>query len=110
MDKVVNILIVLFIIVFDPLAICMVLVFNYLNKPEETANNVENLVIEPEQTYTNTTDVVDTPSDTPQISSESNSQTIELQSEPTDENLKRKPVISKAQAKAIQSYTGGIKV
>lgn len=32
MDKVVNILIILFIIVFDPLAICMVLVFNFMNK------------------------------------------------------------------------------
>lgn len=32
MDRVVNILIILFIIVFDPLAICMVLAFNFLNK------------------------------------------------------------------------------
>ena len=31
MDTVVNILIILFMIVFDPLAICMVLAFNYLN-------------------------------------------------------------------------------
>ena len=38
MDKVVNVLIILFIIVFDPLAICMVLVFNFLNKPEEILN------------------------------------------------------------------------
>jgi hypothetical protein len=38
MNKVVNILIILFIIVFDPLAICMVLVFNFLNKPEEILN------------------------------------------------------------------------
>lgn len=37
MDKVVNILIILFIIVFDPLAICMVLAFNFMNdkKPKE---------------------------------------------------------------------------
>jgi len=35
MDKVVNILILLFIIVFDPLAICMVLAFNFLNKKSE---------------------------------------------------------------------------
>ena len=31
MDKIVNVLILLFIIVFDPLAICMVLVFNFLS-------------------------------------------------------------------------------
>jgi len=42
MDSVVNVLIILFIIVFDPLAICMVLVFNSMsktpedNKPKET--------------------------------------------------------------------------
>jgi len=37
MDRVVNVLIILFIIVFDPLAICMVLAFNFMNakKPEE---------------------------------------------------------------------------
>ena len=37
MDKVVNVLIILFIIVFDPLAICMVLAFNFMNdkKPKE---------------------------------------------------------------------------
>lgn len=37
MDRVVNVLILLFILVFDPLAICMVLAFNFLNhlkKPE----------------------------------------------------------------------------
>ena len=38
MDKVVNVLIILFIIVFDPLAICMVLAFNFMNdkKTKET--------------------------------------------------------------------------
>jgi hypothetical protein len=35
MDSVVNILIILFIIVFDPLAICMVLAFNFMSKPKE---------------------------------------------------------------------------
>lgn len=38
MNKVVNVLILLFIIVFDPLAICMVLAFNFLNKPENEEN------------------------------------------------------------------------
>ena len=40
MDKVVNILIILFIIVFDPLAICMVIAFNQLNesKPDDEDN------------------------------------------------------------------------
>ena len=42
MDKVVNVLILLFIIVFDPLAICMVLAFNFLNKPEKDAKDTES--------------------------------------------------------------------
>ena len=41
MDKVVNILIILFIIVFDPLAICMVIAFNQLN--ESKPDNEDNL-------------------------------------------------------------------
>ena len=35
MDSVVNVLIILLIIVFDPLAICMVLVFNFMSKTSE---------------------------------------------------------------------------
>jgi len=41
MDKVVNILIILFIIVFDPLAICMVIAYNQLN--ESKPDNEDNL-------------------------------------------------------------------
>lgn len=49
MDNVVNVLIILFIIVFDPLAICMVLAFNYLNTSKEKSevqmdNNLDNSV------------------------------------------------------------------
>jgi len=43
MDSVVNILIILFIIVFDPLAICMVLAFNFMSKPEEDNNPKEEI-------------------------------------------------------------------
>jgi hypothetical protein len=41
MDKVVNILIILFMIVFDPLAICMVIAYNQLN--ESKSKNEDNL-------------------------------------------------------------------
>lgn len=41
MDKVVNILIILFMIVFDPLAICMVIAYNQLNQSKST--NEDNL-------------------------------------------------------------------
>ena len=42
MDKVVNILIILFIIVFDPLAITMVLAFNFMNKKPEVEPVLES--------------------------------------------------------------------
>ena len=43
MDKVVNILIILFIIVFDPLAICMVIAFNQLNESKtDDEDNFDN--------------------------------------------------------------------
>jgi len=41
MDSVVNVLILLFIIVFDPLAICMVLAFNFMSKNSEDNNPKE---------------------------------------------------------------------
>lgn len=63
MNKVVNVLIILFIIVFDPLAICMVLAFNFLNKPESNIieEDIESIIgeIYPEL-----------PSDHPQIQPE----------------------------------------
>ena len=44
MDSVVNILIILFIIVFDPLAICMVLAFNFMSKPKEDNKPEEEFI------------------------------------------------------------------
>jgi len=62
MDSVVNVLILLFIIVFDPLAICMVLAFNFMSKtpddnnPKEEPHKEESLIKEdyfpePEEEY-----------------------------------------------------------
>jgi hypothetical protein len=42
MDNVVNFLILLFIIVFDPLAICLVLVFNFLSHETIELNNIQH--------------------------------------------------------------------
>lgn len=110
MDKVVNILIVLFIVVFDPLAICMVLVFNFL----KSTNDIVKEPISEEVTQTLESEPVEiqpeTPSETPQISSETVSQTIELRPELQEQNIKEKPKFTKAQAKAMSSYTGGVKV
>ena len=46
MDSVVNVLIILLIIVFDPLAICMVLVFNFMSKTSEDNKPKEELQTE----------------------------------------------------------------
>lgn len=49
MDNIVNVLILLFIIVFDPLAICMVLAFNFMNRKEDVlVEELPNDNIEPE--------------------------------------------------------------
>ena len=88
MDKIVNVLILLFIIVFDPLAICLVLAFNFLNtKSIESDITVDKFPLEPvkfkedskndelELVFKKQPIVIDEilpeqPSETPQISSE----------------------------------------
>ena len=73
MDTVVNILIILFMIVFDPLAICMVLAFNYLNEDKEERkqhiinimNSDEELGLYSDNELANI--VSDIQSDTPQV-------------------------------------------
>jgi hypothetical protein len=98
MNKVVNVLILLFIIVFDPLAICMVLAFNFLNKPE----NEENLEsktdeIHPEQ-----------PSEQPRIQPDLNLMDIES---PIEEDQTIQPQIindrSTEKAANLQRSIGG---
>lgn len=44
MDSVVNVLIVLFIIVFDPLAITLVLAYNFMKEKEEQSNKLDEIV------------------------------------------------------------------
>ena len=51
MDKVVNFLIILFIIVFDPLAITMVLAFNFMNKKTEIEPVIEPVINNEPKTY-----------------------------------------------------------
>jgi hypothetical protein len=77
MDKVVNVLILLFIVVFDPLAICMALAFNFLNNLESNKSTVNSVY------NTNSSDIeqreildssiseidIDQPSKQPQIQS-----------------------------------------
>jgi hypothetical protein len=73
-DKIVNWLIILFIIVFDPLAICMTLVYNFLNE-SSAKNNKEISNIQP----------IKLESETGQISS--NDSLIEMNSDNKESNV-----------------------
>lgn len=99
MDKVVNILIILFIIVFDPLAICMVLVFNFLNKPEEILNlKKEEEIIKEMPDDINVKDVkeempiisAEQPTETPLKLTELESQTTNTQEEDKTDKVSKK--------------------
>jgi len=140
MDNVVNVLIILFIIVFDPLAICMVLAFNYLNTPKEDEPKPTIEIFEPiahldkndvnpnefipnEEIITNLTDseveflenLVEQPSEQPRIQSEIESLDNLIQPEIND--VKQSQTKSdvdrkrlKKQEKAQALYTGKVTV
>ena len=107
MDKVVNVLILLFIIVFDPLAICMVLAFNFLNKPEKV--NEPQIKYPEEEQKSNSGEISpEQPSEHPQIQSEIESRDIVS---PLDEDQTVQPQInqdrSAEKAAALQKSIGG---
>jgi hypothetical protein len=86
MDKIVNVLILLFIVVFDPLAICLVLAFNFLNINTIESNSTINKLPLDTSKYDSNDDILEfvatnhsmvdgqnihlPPSETPQISPE----------------------------------------
>jgi hypothetical protein len=134
MDKVVNILIILFIIVFDPLAICMVLAFNYLNESKqetevqkeeitkESIKSKEYITIPNETLFTNddmtiSSDKTTTeqPTEQPRIQSETstmdpNTQDNEslVKQKETKVDLSQKRMEKQEKAKAL--YTGKVSV
>jgi hypothetical protein len=106
MDKVVNILIILFIIVFDPLAICMVLVFNFLNKPEEILNlkkeeEIADMIVEFEEVLN---EEIETPIEMPVQPTEAPQEPTELETQTTNtqEEIKTDKVDNKAAADALR--------
>jgi len=108
MDKVVNVLILLFIIVFDPLAICMVLAFNFLNKPEDIEKTSD--VIYKEEDLGSRVEEIhpEQPSEHPRIQSENEYMDIES---PLEEIQAVQPQIindrSAEKAMALQRSVGG---
>jgi hypothetical protein len=116
MDKVVNVLIILFIIVFDPLAICMVLVFNFLSyEPKEERKDV---VIELETISEPTPQEESEPEPTPQEGSEPELEKVEEvtleevndKEEVKIEELEKRYPEPPKKNKAAGTYTGGIYV
>jgi len=103
MDKIVNVLIILFIIVFDPLAICMVLVFNFLSISEPL-----NIKTEPEVVLNE--DIVQE-----QIIPVTDVEPV-VELAPVEEKIEVDPTLEKRypepprKNKAAGQYTGGVKV
>lgn len=109
MDKVVNVLILLFIIVFDPLAICMVLAFNFLNKPENELNDNTNSSLKEENLESKTEEIhPELPSEQPQIQPELDLMDIESPIE-EDQTIQPQIINDRAAEKAanLQKSFGG---
>ena len=109
MDKVVNVLILLFIIVFDPLAICMVLAFNFLNKPENEVNDNTNSSLKEEDLESKTEEIhPEQPSEQPQIQPELDLMDIESPIE-EDQTIQPQIINDRAAEKAanLQKSVGG---
>ena len=105
MDKVVNILIILFIIVFDPLAICMVIAFNQLN--ESKPDNEDNFYNFTDEELDEIVDEIQ--SETPQEPIESIPMDIVPQELVIDEAAAEKA--AKLQAKQAHAQSGyGVKI
>lgn len=111
MDNVVNILIILFIIVFDPLAICMVLAFNFLNtknhKSIENTPKENEPIIDVEETPIISEITAEIPSEQPLEQSNPEPLDIDI-TEPNLESIIMQEKIAKKVEKAKQMYSGAV--
>jgi hypothetical protein len=108
MDKVVNILIILFIIVFDPLAICMVISYNFLNNKASTLPSNELPSNETLLPITNALVDIDVitptqPSEQPQIQSDSIVMDNVITEIPNDATTPDPETISKLKVPAVSN-------
>ena len=111
MDKIVNILIILFIIVFDPLAICMVLVFNFLNRKNE--DNVAHVFIEPEPSIAKEEIIEELPTESPLVQSETKSINIDTQQLVPDNTVVESELNKRQEEKQQRRqrmYSGGVSI
>ena len=108
MDNVVNMLIILFIIVFDPLAICMVISYNFLNNKASTLSSNELPSNETLLTITNTLVDIEVitptqPSEQPQIQSDSIVMDNVITEIPNDATTPDPETISKLKVPAVSN-------
>lgn len=115
MDKVVNLLILLFILVFDPLAICMVIVFNFMNTKDsilkdstkELSNSIDNSI----STEIPIEFIPDQPTETPLEQSDTDELNIVIQPEVEpviDAQINKSERPSERKNKAKNLYSGGV--
>lgn len=108
MDNVVNMLIILFIIVFDPLAICMVISYNFLNNKASTLSSNELPSNETLLPITNTLVDIEVitpiqPSEQPQIQSDSIVMDNVITEIPNDATTPDPETISKLKVPAVSN-------
>lgn len=114
MDRVVNILILLFILVFDPLAICMVLVFNFMNtKGNKLDSSKEIYIIDDNKLTTeNLSQIIpEQPTETPLEQSnieELNNVTQEVVEPVIEEQIKNPAPPVERKTKSKNLYSGGV--
>ena len=111
MDKIVNILIILFIIVFDPLAICMVLAFNFLNRKNE--DSVAPVLIETEPSIVEEEIIEELPTEAPLGQSETESINIDTQQQVPDNTVVESELDKRRAEKQKRRqgmYSGGISI
>ena len=117
MDNIVNILIILFIIVFDPLAICMVLAYNFMNEESKEFVNSDIKVNKMKYFMEQPKNMQEQPSEHPQKPSETENESQNIASEELTVQMEKEPVtemdetarkLAEKHARLQSSYTGGI--
>jgi len=119
MDNIVNILIILFIIVFDPLAICMVLAYNFMNEQREMSVKEDIEVSKLKFTKEMPVNYQKEPSEHPQKPSEtenepqfigSEEKTVQMEKEPKSIDDAVAAKLKEKRARMQQTYTGAVSV
>jgi len=119
MDNIVNILIILFIIVFDPLAICMVLAYNFMNEESkeivnsnDQGSSIEYIMEQPENLQEQPSEHPQKPSETENESQNIASEelTVQMEKELVEEQDEIAKKMAEKHARNQASYGGAVNV